>query len=130
MKTQIYYMKLVDGKELVETSRSKIYNALKDYIVDNNKSDDRWYYPSKAQIDNIFYNKVKKPNLYFIQSFMWCNGEDLYKANVKTQRENGKRYTEKYIKNLRNKMIKNEIERLKVNPSIIDTSRFNTINVC
>ncbi len=130
MKTQIYYIKLIDGKEIVETSRTSIYNTLKDYIVKNNKINDRWYYPSKAQLDNMYYNRVKRPNLFFINSFLWCNGEDLFKTDIRTTRENGKNYTEKYIKNLRNKFIKNEIEKIKNNPSIIDTSKFNAINVC
>ena len=130
MKTQIYYMKLIDGKEIVDISRALVFNQLKDYIKSNNKLNDRWYYPTKNQLDNAYYGKVKNPKLFFIESFRWCMCDDLFKIDVKTERENGRKYSEKYIRSLKNKYINEQIERCKANTNELDMTKFNNIMVC
>ena len=130
MKQQIYYVKLIDGKEFVETSRTDIYNKLKEYIQTNNKLNDRWYYPTKNQIDNMYYGKVKRPNLFFMECLKWCMCDDVFNIDVRTERENGKKYSEKYIRTLKNNHINKQIEKYKVNTNELDTSKFTDIMCC
>jgi len=130
MKQQIYYVKLIDGKEFVETSRTDIYNKLKEYIQTNNKINDRWYYPTKNQIDNMYYGKVKRPNLFFMECLKWCMCDDVFNIDVRTERENGKKYSEKYIRTLKNNHINKQIEKYKVNTNELDTSKFTDIMCC
>ena len=130
MKQQIYYVKLIDGKEFVETSRTDIYNKLKEYIQTNNKINDRWYYPTKNQIDNMYYGKVKRPNLFFMECLKWCMCDDVFNIDVRTERENGKKYSEKYIRTLKNNHINKQIEKYKVNTNELDTSKFTNVMCC
>jgi len=129
MKVQIYYIKLIDGKEIVDINRPNIYNKLKEYIQSNDKIKDRWYYPTKHQIDNIYYGKVKKPNLFFIESFKWCMCDDIFNIDVKTERPNGKKYTDQYIRSHKNKYINKQIELCKDNTTLLDTTKMIDIRV-
>jgi hypothetical protein len=130
MRTQIYHLKLIDGKELHAVSRNTLYNDIKEYIKANDKVKESWYYPTKNQIDNIFYNRVKKPNLFFIDSFSWCYADDLFKCDVRETRENGKKYTDKYIRTQKNNYIKKQLDELQKQNLQIDMSVFNSILVC
>ena len=129
MKTQIYYLKLIDDKEFICSSRLSLSNQLKKYVVDNNKVDDRWYYPTKNQLDNLYGGRVKEPHLFFVDCFKWCLAEELFNIDVNTRRENGKEYTNQYIRLLKNNHIN---KQLKVwndtnNHTILDMTKFTNV---
>ena len=130
MKLILYYILLEDGKQIFNISRNKLTQDIKKYIIDNDKINDKWYYPSKNQIDNLYFGKVQKNNLHFIKEFKSCICNDCFNdIQVKTHRENGKEYSTKYINESINRKIKNKINQLKNGKINIDMSKFKTIAV-
>ena len=130
MKLILYYIKLTDGKVFYNTSRNKLTQDIKKYVIENDKVKDNWYYPSKNQIDNLYYSKVNKNNLNFIQEFKSCNCDTIFNnIDVKTHRQNGRTYSDKYISENKNKQIKNKINDLKNGKLSIDMSNFKCVSV-
>jgi hypothetical protein len=131
MKKTIYYIKVKDGKEFYNTSRTKLCADLKNYCIDNNKKEDGWFYPSRVQLDNLIYGKVNKSNLDFIVSFLKCDFDDILSdgITITNERDNGRKYTEQYIKMKKNHIMNDRYKRLLNGEFSIDNSRFIKINV-
>lgn len=129
MRKQINYLKLEDGKIFIETSRTKLARDLKNYIRDNDKINDGWYYPSRTQLDNLVYNKVENAELKFIVDFKIVYIDELFNIEVPTKMKNGKPYSSKYLKNKKNNLLNKKYEDMVKNNIDMDLSKFRSISI-
>jgi len=129
MRKQLYRIVLIDGTEFVETSIGNLQKSLKDYIVSNKKLEsDKWYYLTTSQLNGLLTTQYKQPKFNYIKSFEKCYLDEVFGTiNIKSSRENGEIYNDKYQKNQKNKELNRRMTEFKQKERPMDFSKFRLV---
>jgi|DEB0MinimDraft_6_1074348.scaffolds.fasta_scaffold12856_5 hypothetical protein len=129
-KKIIYVINCINGKTFINTSKTKISNDLKNYIMENNLTNDGWYYPTPNQLDNLINNRGCA-GINFITDIYKCDVVDLFndEININNKRINGRDYNKKTIENKRNRLINNKINDIVNGNREINYNKFQRISV-
>ena len=132
----IYKIQLVNGDIVMGSTRNKLFDNFKKYILDNNKIGIGWFFLTPSQIRKIIYekdlSKKVKDSMWFIKRIDVLSAEDYFRNYEFPRKYNGRYYSPSYCKLMKTRYIKEFCEKIDndVKPdSLLTHELFKPINV-
>lgn len=109
----IYRINLINGDSVIEISKSRLKEKLKNYILDKDLKKDGWFYLSNYKLVKMFETLLVSPKYHFIKSVGKCSVESYFKdVKLPTENEYGQPFTDSYKFFLKNKFYLKECKKL------------------
>ena len=121
----IYRLNLMNGDSLIELSKSRLKEKLKNYVLDRNLKKEGWFYLSDYKINKLFDNLRVSRCYHFIKSADKCSVEHYFKnRELPIENDCGMPYKESYRFFLKNKFYIDECKKLLSGTEPIDNKPF------
>jgi len=129
MRKSIYYLTLIDGKTIIETSRPKLSDRLHRYILEIGKEKE-WFVINVNQLDCMIYDRVQKNRHEYIKDCGKCFVDEIINTDdIKLTRSNGEPYKKQTIRSKYNKRYNSEIEKWIDDPTKCNIENFKRLSV-
>ena len=109
----IYRLNLINGDSIIELTKSKLREKLKNYVLDRNLKKDGWFWLSDYKINKLFDNLKVSRSYHFLKSCEKSSVEHYFKdLDLPIEDDCGVPYSPSYRVYLKNKFYIEECKKL------------------